>query len=436
MKLHSKPFLITLVVIACSTFIAISSAQDAAATHRLELKSGGEILGKLHEEPKYINDRLHIVFETESGGVLQLDKNRMVSKVVSLQDTASSVYQKLYANADDIETHKEAVEWCKTQKSGRTKYRNEINYHLRQVLKLDPNDADAWRGIKSLVTGRPVYRKRDGEWVNEVERFKASGYTRVDGRWQSAEALRLIDRLDSGNQKGAINDAVGRWKKLLRKKPDQARSALGQIIGPGTIVPLFNFARGEKKDGSDRQPLVVREMIMEAIGTVDARQALETLVYFAVEDPEYAVRDRATTLLQNERFYSPELVVQKVVRSNYLKAMNNDTIQNAAILLDRVGSQAAIVPLIDALQTKHMRATGERPGGMNTVARGGRIEGFKAGGGDTHEEYWLKNPKVHQALRSLSENTQDFGYQKNAWKAWYISTFKHIEMDVRGDDEE
>lgn len=436
MMAHSKLFLS---VVATLSIFAHSWAQDStSATHRLELRSGGEIVGKLlhDDEPLYINKRLHIRFETESGGVLQLDKNRLVSKIVNLQDTASTVYQDVYAKADDIESHKAAVEWCAAQKSGKTKYRNEINYHLRQILKLDPNDSKAWSGIRSLVTGSQLYRKRDGEWVNDIERFKAAGYARVDGKWQSQEALRLIEQLDSGNQRGAINDSVKKWKKLLRTKPEQARSALSQVIGPGTVVPLFNFARGEKKDKSDRQPLAVREMVMESIATVDSRQSLAALVYFAVEDPNRALRDRAVTLLENERMFSPELVVQKVIASNYLGAQNNNTIQNAAYLLDRIGSVSAIVPLISALQTKHIRATGERPGGLNTVARGGRIEGFKAGGDKTHEEYWLFNPKVHQALRSLSGDTQDFAYDKAAWKAWYISTFKHIEMDVRGDDDE
>ena len=436
MKAQSKLFL---AVVATLSSFAVSLAQDSnTATHRLELKSGGEILGKLLEdkEPLYVDNRLHIRFETESGGVLQLDKNRLVAKVINLQDTASTAYQELYANANDIETHKAAVEWCKTQKSGRTKYRNEINYHLRQILKLDPNDSEAWSGIKSVVTGKAIYRKRDGAWVNDVERFKSAGYERVNGKWQSQEALRLIERLETGNQQGAVNDLVKRWKKLLRTKPAQASGALAQVIGPSTVVPLFNFARGEKKDRSDRQPLAVREMIMEAIATVDSRQSLATLVYFAVEDPNRALRDRAVTLLENERMFSPELVVQKVVASNYLGAQNNNTIQNAAYLLDRIDSVSAIVPLIEALQTKHIRATGERPGGMNTVARGGRIEGFKAGGGKTHEEFWLLNPKVHQALRSLSGDTQDFAYDKAAWKDWYIRTYKHVEMDVRGDDEE
>lgn len=436
MKHYAQSLLIAIVAATVSCQPAISSAQDSFATHRLELKSGGEILGKLHDEPKYVDNRLHIVFETESGGLLELDKNRMVSKIVDLQDRASRIYQELYGNADDIETHKAAVEWCATQKSGKTKYRNEINYHLRQIVKLDPNDTEAWQGIRSLVTGRQVYRKRDDVWVNDEARFRASGYKREGRSWQSEEALRLIEQMEASDHQGEINDTVGKWKRLLRKNPVQARAELGNVIGPGTIVPLFNFARGEKKDGSDRQPVLVREMIMEAIGTVDARSALETLVYFAVEDPDPTIRDRAVTLLENDRMYSPELVVQKVVRSNYLIARNNDTIQNAAFLLDRVDSQAAIVPLIGALQTKHLRPTGERPGSLNTTARNGQVEGLRTGGNKTHEEYWLKNPKVHQALRSLSGDTKDFGYDQAAWKAWYISTFKHIELDVRVDDEE
>ncbi len=421
--------ILTTSLLICST---LSFAQEIEAVDRLQLKSGGEILGKLITDSKVVDKKKHFVFKTESGGMLQLEKS-MVSKVVALNDEASGVYQNVYASANDLESHWAAVKWCKAQKSGNVKYRNEINYHLRQVLKLDPNDAAAWHGIISPVTGNRVYRKRDGVWLNEVERFKSSGYVKRNNKWMSEEALRVIEQIEAADNTGVVNDVMKRWKKLLRTKPAQAVEALPQVIGKSTVVPLFNLATGEMNK-KDLPTVQFRSMVMEAIGTIDSPQALNALVYFAVKDPDTSIRSRASTLLENSGLYHPENVVQTVVGNNFLLSKSSTTINRAALLLNRVGSVSAILPLIDALETEHTVATGESPGRMSTAARGGQVEGLKTGGGNATEQVWRRNRQVYQALRSLSRQTQDFGYIEPQWKSWYISKFTHTHLDVRADE--
>ena len=426
-----KSFYVAILALCFLSVSALVIAQESQPTHRLHLKSGEEILGELMPKEKIIDKKVYVVFKTQSGGLLQLDKSRMVAKVDDLQDAASDVYQTVHASADDWAKHWDAVNWCKTQKNGKTKYRNEINYHLRQILKLDPHDEDAWRGIKSPVTGKSIYRKRDGAWVNEVERFKSSGYIKVKNKWVSEEALRVGEQLDQADQKGSVNEVMGKWKKLLRNKPGMAADALPQVISPSTVLPLFEFA----KQQNTKEMVPLRSLIMEAIATIDSRIALNALVYFAVEDPDLDIRSRAGTLLQNTPYYNPDHVVQTVVSSKYLIARNNNTIQRAALLLNRVDSEAAILALIPALETQHERPTGQRRGSMSTAARNGQIEGLQAGGGDPTEKYMKRNRQVYNALRSLSDNTQDFGYDKAAWQDWYVRKYTHMDMDVRAGDE-
>lgn len=422
-------------IILATSLLIIASGSNAQepAPARIHLKSGGEIAGLLINDAKKVDKKLHIVFQAEFGGMLQLESS-MVSRVVPLETKTDAVYQKIYAAANDLDSHWKAVEWCrKSQGKDKTKYRDEINYHLRQILKFDPNDDEAWRGIKSPVTGKNVYRKRDGVWVNEVRRFKASGYIREDNKWMSEEALRIVAQITRADNSGDINKAVGKWKKLLRSKPAQASRSLSQIIGKDTVVPLFQFATGEQKK-KNLPDINVRSMIVEAIGTIDSPQALNALVYFAIEDPDPNIRSRASTLLENTVHFPADNVVQTVLANDFLTAQSPLTIQRSAILLKRVDSVTAILPLIDALETKHVGATGERPGGLNTSARDGQIEGLQAGGGNATEEYFVRNEEVHLALLSLSRQTQDFGYNKSQWKDWYIRNFTHPQMDVRGDD--
>lgn len=407
-------------------------AQESEVIDRLRLKSGGELLGKLIDDSKVIDGKLHVVFKTESGAMLQLEKTAIVSKVFPLDDRAHLKYRETYANANDLKMHWEAVDWCKNQKNEKI-FRDEINYHLRQILKLDPNDEKAWRGIKSPVTGKNTYRKRDGAWVNEVERFKQSGYVKSENKWMSEEALRVIEQIEGSDNSGEVNKAMGKWKKLLRNKPALAADALGDLISRETVVPLFNLASGEKKR-KDLPAVGLRNLIMEAIATIDSPQALNALVYFAVEDPNLDIRSRASTLLENTGFYPADDVVRTVLRSNYLRAQSNTTIQRAALLLNRVGSLSAILPLIDALETQHTVSTGERPGGLSTSARGGQIEGFKAGSGPATKKVMKKNTQAYQALRSLSGQTQDFGFDKQQWKTWYIRKYTHTDLDVRADE--
>jgi hypothetical protein len=422
-------------------FAVAVQAQDDVPTHRLYLKSGGEILGQLINESKVIEGRAHLVFRTDSGGTLQLEKTAMVDKVEPLLDNATAAYQRLLAAANDPESHWEAVNWCKTQKRGNVKYRNEINFHLRQIVKLDPNDKDAWRRIVNS-SGKPIYKEENGEWINRFEKFNSSGYIKHDRSWTSTEAIRVKAMLDQRNDNEIVVDAMGKWKDLIRdNKIDQARARLGQIIDDSTVVPLFNFVTGRGKRGRQNpQPLPIQVMVMEAIGNISSASALNALVYFAVEGANVDIRSRASTLLENERLYDPDAVAAKVVASNYLRATNNLTINRAALLLRRVGSDQAIVPLISALETEHVRLTGNRPGSISGGQRNGQIESFNVGGGKAQEEVLIKNEQVHSALRVLSNRADatkrvDFGYNKRTWKSWYVDKYTLTDMNVRADDE-
>lgn len=412
------------ILLAATMVLSIALPTDAQEDNssfaaRLVLKSGGTLDGK-HLKKKQIDGKPHILFQTGSGGMLQLQA-RLVRKVIKLEDPASRAYAKLKANANSPQTHWEAIQWCELQSSGRTRFKHEINFHLRQIVKADPNDDDAWRRLK--------YTRRDGVWVDDKRMFAASGYVR-EGGWASLEAVRIGEQLAKmEEQKDASKTKVTKWIRQLKSNPANAQISLMQILDESTVIPLFQFATSKKRI----QPPRMRQMIMEAIAQIDSRATLNALVYFSIEDPDLNIRDRATTLLENGKNVDPKLVVQTVVSSNYLQAENSQTIQRAAFLLGRMDHESAILPLIDALVTTHTVLTGNQPGRTSASSVGGNIQDFGVSGGPTKRKEMRRNDKALSALASITGCRLQ--YDELAWRRWYIDQYSLAEVDVRADDE-
>ena len=118
-----------------------------------------------------------------------------------------------------------------------------------------------------------------------------------------------------------------------------------------------------------------------------------------------------------------------------MTSKSNRTINRAGVALGRLGEREAILPLIDALVTRH--ETVKKPANqINTSfsrsSDGGLgLGGLNVGGGPKKIVKNLQNKSVLEALVALTE--QNYQYSKNDWKRWYIGQQDLGDINLRRD---
>jgi len=118
------------------------------------LKDGRQIEGELLNAEQ--TPRMTFVVRTGAGIQLTLKADQVARvETKSLAERKYEEYVKLMRR-DSPEDHWKMAEWCR--KSGLDELRT---FHMEQVLKYDPNHADARRGLG--------YSRLDGKWVKPEE---------------------------------------------------------------------------------------------------------------------------------------------------------------------------------------------------------------------------------------------------------------------------
>lgn len=388
---------------------------------KLVLRSGGELYGKIIDPEKKENGENFILFETELGGIVQL-RSQLVRSTIPV-DTVAKSYADRAKIANDAKSHWDVVLWCQTQKGGKLRFRDEIRFHLREIVKDDPNDEKAWRKLG--------YERRDGVWGRNEEVYSAFGYVKHKGKWKSKQAMKVAEQLAQMDQqrragKIAVNKWYEKWKKPGQLSLNQVENELNIIMGPAVIAPLFELA---KENNNPR----FRGIVINQIGTVPTATSLNALVYFAVNDPDIGIRDRAATMLQQKHFDKDQIVVLMLRQAdNFLGSPNNNIVQRSGQLLGQLNIESAIRPLIGALRTKHIVAPGTPAGSLGATSVNGQIQGLNAGGGEKPREMMIANQAVAGALRQITG--QDLGSEE-AWNNWYIDNYGYRTMNVRVDDD-
>ena len=407
----------TVGIALCLSPCSFILAQDNDLSDRIVLKSGGELVGTITSESQE-DGKNFVVFETESGGILKLDKNRLIRKIIPADGLASEYHLRATSAASPAQ-HWKMVEWCEQQPKGKSRFKGEIDFHLHEIVAADPNDKRAWQKLG--------YVRRNGVWSKDKKMFAVSGYTKVGRSWISNQLAGVdtqLEQADQAKRDGVI--AFNAWKKSVRKvNAITAKANLLSIIQPAVVLPLYDFSREHRDVG-------MRRLAVEAIGKVDSPVAMNALINFAIQDPDISVRQAAATELENQPHFLPEQVAAMVAGGGFLQHAENRIVERAGQLLGQVPSDAAILPLINALQTSHKVSTGRGQGRTSVQSVGGNIQGLDTGGGPTTVDQISSNQSVAGALRAITG--QEFGFNEPLALAWYIENYAYTEMELRGDD--
>ena len=402
----------------CSSFAFAGLFESPLSADTFELKSGHRISGSVISEEK-VKGKTFFVIKTDSGATLKLEKTKFVHRFFA-DDAVSREYEALVAKMSDTpEAHWEMHAWCKEK--SRPRFRDQMDFHLQQVIRHDPNDKKA----RSLLQ----FREFGGSWINESKVLSERGYVKEGNKkWVSELQASVNDKkLKIDEELAPRRTALSRWKKSFRtKSPRQASAELFEIVN----APMVPVIAGKGHLGKAKNNPALRIIYLEAIGRVPTRQAQNLLAEYAIVDEDEKVRDRAGILLQNPELYNPHAAVGTVAK--HLRSSSNERVLRAGSLLEEINSPAAILPLIGGFVTKHTISTGKDP---NRTSFGQSTGGtsFSPGEGPATVERTFRNEQVAQALRSITKES-GFGFDAAAWKEWYIQQHTITEYDFRRDE--
>lgn len=253
------------------------------------------------------------------------------------------------------------------------------------------------------------------------ELMAARGFVRYRGMWRTVQEIELIERADRANL--AQKEWVIRLERLRKRLEDsrQADAAAEEIreIADPFAVPALAAALGK-----ERMPRV-RADYLEALSHIRGPEAVTALVSVAVDHA-----DSETRILAVERLLDigPEMAAQAIAGA--LGGPDNARINRAAEALSRLGSTAAIGPLIQSLETEHVVVSGGgAPEGSTTATFTPSGGGLSMGSGPKRQKTRVQNQRVLEALVRLTG--ENFGWNTAAWQAWLANRQAPPDFDPR-----
>ncbi len=359
------------------------------------LRHGGTISGELLNPDE--SPREKYVVATTTGGRMVLLPNQVVE--VRRKSESELLYDKwLPRMPKNAEGNWKMAEWCRTNK-----LEDKREHHLEQVLTYDTNHEQARYALG--------FSRVDGRWVIPDDWNAQQGYVKHKGSWRSRQAVELAKRAEERNAAvKAWNTNVGRWTKDLigqnTRRYDEARRKFAEIRDPlaATAVSL----QLEEVDY-----LAAKLMFIEKLGQLDCQVATSALLKCALEDDSRQVREACWDELAHDG--SPA-VVASLIRE--LDNKLNQRVNRAAIGLANMNSEAAVLPLIDALNTTH-KYDFVKGGGNMSASFGSGGTGFSPGGKRVERrEIMHQNREVLNALSIVTQGV-NFQFDEERWRDWY-----------------
>jgi len=395
---HFSPFL---------TFLLLSAALPPASAEVLVLTGGGRVTGQWLNRDE--SPRKQYVIKVDDGSKVTVAADQVRQVLRPRSDEAE--YERIRPTyPDTADAQWELAQWCRSHS-----LKAQRETHLRRVIELDPNHADAHRALG--------YSQVDGKWVTRDEVMIQRGYQRYKGQWklpQEIDLLKSKEELTSGQQEWF--QKLKRWRGWLGSdRHEQACSQIRSINDPVAGKALTMALRDETNPA-------YRMLYIDALAKIDNPDAAKALAITSIYDPVEEIRLTCLDRLETKK--RPDIVSYYVGK---LKDKDNRIVNLAGLALGRLKDPSSIGPLIDALVTTHKFKIVKAGGDNATSASfGSGGTGLSAGGGPKIIRQNIPNQTVLDALVAIT--SQNFNFDKPAWKYWLAAQKKAPDtLDARRD---
>lgn len=385
--------------------------QATARGEVVVLKSGGHVEGKLLNAKE--TPRQKYVLELAGGNRVTFDKSQ-VSEVMH-QTAAKDEYEKIrHTYADTVEAQMELATWCRDHHLATERER-----HLKRVLELDPDHAEAHLLLKHQRIG--------GVWRSERQHWESQGYVLYQGHWMTPQEQELRERARKAElAEKDWKQRMKRWRMWMNEgREAEALAQIDQITDPFAIKALA--------EAISKEPVVeYRKRYLDTLARIDTPHAWKILLGGSLYDQDEEVR---LTCLDHVTERPVPTFVDYYL--DHLHDKKNPIVNRAAMALGRLKDRSTVLPLIDALITRHeYQVAPAGQGGYNATF--GSMNGQSLGGGMSFgnqgpkiEVVYHNNEDVLQALVQLTG--QNYDYNVAAWKSWYTTLKRANSLNPRRD---
>jgi hypothetical protein len=388
---------------------AVFWSPDDAPADVFLLKSGGRIEGELVNPEQ--SPRTSYLIATDSGGKITLLPTQ-IETILRKSEAEKKYEEYLPKMPDTAEGNWKMADWCR--QAGLNELRTK---HLLAVIGHDPDHKLARAGLGHTKVG--------GEWVDTDQWMIRQGYVSYRGSWRVRQEIELAAR--KREQELATVEWIKRINMLREmmthrdpRRVETGRAGLKKINDVAAAPALVNAL--EKEEYRE-----IKAILIEALGRLRSGKATGVLVKTALSDKDDRIRDQCwDELARRNRQQVTQLLLPE------LNSKDNLRVNRAGIGIGRMEDATAILPLIDALTTKHrflLKSAGNMSAGFQP---GGGSGGLQMGGRDKVVERELRNRDVLNALALLTG--VNFQYDKERWRQWYIEANTPNVVTLRRDD--
>ncbi|MEX2286727.1 MAG: HEAT repeat domain-containing protein [Planctomycetaceae bacterium] len=415
----------------CIVFLLGLALYVAGATSTLAdvvtLGNGGRLRGEIDWE-RESPDAPQVEIRTLSGASVIVERRHV--NAVSRRKLILETYESLAKSAaDTVESQWELAEWCRENQ-----LTTQRRTHLLNVVRLEP-DHERARKLLGHV-------RHDGRWTSTEELKLQQGYVKYGSQYVTVQERELLER------NKAMRDAEKQWHKKIRlwytwangRNPERQKTGLSQLQAirePDAIPGLAHFL-GNNSDAA------YRGLFVRILADIPGDGAVGSLVALSLHDEDAEIRSAAFDAIAPARH--PSAVPFYIAE---LSGGFNLIVRRAASALGRIGDDAVVPALIEALVTTHAYRV-EVPTTDNTYTF--NADGsFGSGGGlllPPHIEAMLRTGQLSngvivvepdkpvrtkvvtvrrdhenaEALAALTKLTgESFGYDENAWRTWWAA---------------
>jgi hypothetical protein len=393
--------------------LLLGAPGSAIGKETFELFNGGQIRGELLNPDE--SPRSTYQIRLPQGDLITLSSAQV--KRVAGKSEAQIWYETWIPKIPEgIEGHLKMAAACKERGLEAERF-----YHLHQVLEANSDHEEARRALG--------YSKINGEWTRTDIWYRERGFVRHKGKWRVPQEIELEERqLEQEEEELAWARQIRLWRSWVTKRRSLARDGLVNLASiddpraASTIADLLN-----EKD----EPRELRRIYVEVLGRLPVSVSTLALARRVLVDDDEHVRDRALEyLVKRQDRGATQLFISS------LKNSNNLIVNRAAVALNHMQDREAILPLIDALSTKHKFLVGGGGGELNPTFSSdpslGGLGGLSMGNKPQIIIQDIQNVAARDALVSLTAGA-NFGFNKEAWKTWYSQQNVPVQVNLRRD---
>ncbi len=378
-------------------------------------KDGRVIAGKVVDESKETVNKLSVrvwAVEVDMGVFVRVLESELQNNGFEpLADSRREYEKRVVAVEQSVAGHSAEISQC--SKDGLLDL---ANAHYLRVLDMDPDNRPARE-----ATGYDM--DTNGRWVKkEVVMGEQRGKVKFKGRWRFPESIQIEQNKEELRQRvGAATRDLNRWHSTALTargaRYDEAIRNLQQIEDPLATSMMAEFLLDTRKPA----PLELKLIYVSKLAKFKNVDSAHALARATMLDPNPQIRTLCMNALTQ---YGREVAIP--IFMGYLSNDNNGLVNSAAEGLGQLRAENAVLPLIDALVTKHVQE--QNSAGISASPTSGTF----STGQKPPIERDISNQSVLATLQQLTGQAA-LGFDEGRWIAWYASVHAPPAFDLRRD---